>query len=216
MPNALDLAGKRYGKLVAIAPDTSRSRRSWFCKCDCGKTTVLPTNKLTSGHTQSCGCIKELTTRTNGFKNKVHGRGHGKRDATYRSWTSMRERCRHGYKGKEHYWLNGVTVCERWNLFANFLADMGERPTGTTLDRIDVRGNYEPDNCRWATAKQQQRNRRRARYLVIDGERVALMDVADLLGIKKNAAQAFFSVAIRLKERYGLVPNVESGMPMDS
>lgn len=216
MPKPIDLSGQRFGKLIAEERAATGRIRSWACKCDCGERTIVGTNKLTSGHTRSCGCIKVQSTLTNGFKNRVHGRGHGKRDLSYRTWTSMRERCRDGYKGKEHYWKRGISVCDRWNVFENFLADMGERLPGMTLDRINVNGNYEPGNCRWATASQQQRNKQKARYLLIDGQRCALMDVADLLGIRKNAAQAFFSVAIRLKERYGHVPSVESGLPVDS
>jgi len=153
------------------------------------------------------------TTKTNGFKNIVHGCGHGKKDPTYRSWTGMRERCRD--PKNRRYFGRGITVCSRWNSYLTFLADMGTRPTGMTLDRINVNGGYQPDNCRWATPKQQQRNRVRTRYLVIDGVRISMMEVAERLDINKNAAQYFFSVARILKDEYGYIPNIESGCSVD-
>lgn len=97
-------------------------------------------------------------------------------------------------------------MAERWNSFENFLADMGERGIGETLDRIDVNGNYEPGNCRWASAKTQQRNRRNTNYLQFkDGERIA-MDVADEIGVKKAAMQYFLTVGRKLMEKYGYIP----------
>lgn len=216
MPAPLDLTGKRFGRLFVIQADTSKKLRSWMCKCDCGKTTVIPTNKLTSGHTQSCGCIKAETTVTNGFKNKVHGRSRKRNDLTYRSWTSMRERCRKHYKDKAGYWGRGITICERWDSFENFVIDMGERPVGTTLDRIDVNGNYEPSNCRWATAKEQQRNRRNTRYLYFKGERRSAMEVAEDLGVKKSAMQYFVTVYRKMVNKYGFIPDIENSVSVDS
>ncbi|MDB5822148.1 MAG: hypothetical protein JWR21_852 [Herminiimonas sp.] len=215
MPNPIDISNQRFGKLLAIKPVPGPLRR-WLCICDCGKETVLTTNKLTSGHTQSCGCIKALTTITNGFKNKVHGHSHLRDNATYRSWTSMRSRCNGKFKGKEAYWERGISICARWESFSNFLADMGERPDDMTLDRIDVDGDYEPGNCRWASLKQQQRNQRTTNYLVIDGVKTPAMDIADDLGVPKSAMSYFLSVSKKLRIKYGCVPDIEGGLPMDS
>jgi hypothetical protein len=120
----------------------------------------------------------------------------------------MRERCRD--PENTSYGARGINICERWDSYLQFLSDMGARPEDMTLDRIDVNKGYAPDNCKWSTATQQQRNKRRARYLLIDGRKISLMDVADRLGIKKNAAQSFFSVALRLKEHYGRIPDIEN------
>lgn len=206
MPKPIDLAGVKLGMLTCISPNTEGKLRKWNCVCECGGSAVVATNKLTSGHTRSCGCIAAEVRRNNGKLNLEHGRGHGVKDLTYRSWTSMRERCRPNYKKAEHYFDRGIRMAERWNSFENFLADMGERGIGETLDRIDVNGNYEPGNCRWASAKTQQRNRRNTNYLQFkDGERIA-MDVADEIGVKKAAMQYFLTVGRKLMEKYGYIP----------
>lgn len=109
----------------------------------------------------------------------------------FRSWLGMRSRCGHHYdKAFERYGGRGIKVCERWRVFENFLADMGPRPPGTSLDRIDVNGNYEPGNCRWATVFQQQRNTRRTRYLTVDGVKRSLAEWAEVTGISRITIQA--------------------------
>ena len=218
MAQQIDLRGQRFGRLVAVEPvaGTRSEKRRWLVKCDCGGESVVVTDKLRSGRTQSCGCIKFETTRTNGTKNRVHGRGHGKSDPTYRTWLSMRERCRSRYPDKANYWARGISVCERWNSFEAFLEDMGERPLGATLDRVDVNGNYEPGNCRWATAKEQQRNRRNTNYLLHAGGKRPAMDVADELGVSKAAMQYFVTVSRRMVSHYGTVLNPEGCLSMDS
>lgn len=103
----------------------------------------------------------------------------------YSSWGSMRQRCAHatGYADR------GITVCARWENFDNFLADMGDRPLGTTLDRIDSAGNYEPGNCRWATAIEQASNRNTNRYVLMDGEKITTAEYARRAGITHDAAR---------------------------
>lgn len=205
MAQHLDISGQRFGRLVAIHPipgDRSQKRR-WFVRCDCGGESSVTTDKLRRGHTQSCGCIKFETTRTNGTKNRRHGLGHGKSNPTYKSWLSMRERCRSTYPDKARYWARGITICDRWDSFELFLADMGERPAGATLDRIDNDGNYEPGNCRWASAKIQQRNRSNTTFLVAKGVRKPATEVAEELGVKKSAIQYFVSVSRKMAKHYG-------------
>jgi hypothetical protein len=103
---------------------------------------------------------------------------------TYRSWNKMTDRCRNPNSNTfEHYGGRGITVCERWLLFDNFLADMGERPDGTTLDRIDPDGGYEPSNCRWATQRMQSANKRTAVWVIYKGERICLEHLAQKLGM---------------------------------
>lgn len=206
MVKPIDLTGKKFGILTCINPNVDGPIRKWNCICDCGNQTVVTTNKITSGHTTSCGCIALAVRRNNGKLNREHGRGHGVKDLTYRSWTSMRERCRPNYPKAEHYYGRGIRLAERWESFANFLEDMGERQAGQTLDRIDVNGNYEPGNCRWADATTQQRNRRNTNYLWFGDEKRIAMDVADDIGIKKSAMQYFLTVSRKLKEKYGFIP----------
>lgn len=199
---AIDLTGRRFGRLLAVNSDrNAKGQRCWACKCDCGEDSVVLTSRLTSGHTTSCGCLRREVSKHSATKNKTHGMT---RTPTWRSWQAMKYRCND--KKNEDYGGRGITYCPTWDSFENFLRDMGERPEGTTLERRDPNGNYEQSNCRWATPKEQQRNRRRTRYLIVGDKSVSLMQVAEELGIKKTAIQAFFSVAIKLKEHYGTLP----------
>jgi len=155
----IDITGKRFGRLVVIkkvkALDTSSS--FWECACDCGKTTIASSLHLRESHTKSCGCLKEERNK-NGI-NKKHGMS--KNNRTYKTWKLMRARC--NCKTDYHYkWYGarGIKVCERWNNYELFLEDMGERPDGQTLDRINGDGMYCKKNCRWATPKEQAVNNR--------------------------------------------------------
>lgn len=162
--NTLDLSGQRFGRLTVVARTDRRPGAWWRCVCDCGGEKVTRASLLRNGETQSCGCLqKERTSEAS----KTHGHApRGKKGPTYVSWRNALARCNNPLWHAYHlYGGRGITICERWaSSFANFLADMGERPPGHTLDRLDPDGNYEPGNCRWATPKQQAQNRRRARH----------------------------------------------------
>ena len=201
----VELAGKRFGRLVVRkCVGTNGGRRLWLCKCDCGERTTVPTTSLTSEKTTSCGCRKRETALANCRIWQIKPLHGMTGTPEHKTWMSMIERCSVDYRYANNYADRGVRVCDRWRTFQNFLEDMGIRPSvDHSIDRIDVNGNYEPSNCRWATDKEQQRNRRNTRYLLVDNVRRPLMDVADELGIKKNAAQYFFSTFKKLKARFG-------------
>ncbi len=160
MPARLDRTGERFGRLVVVSPAASKaSGTRWLCRCDCGAEIAVFTNALRNGHTRSCGCLRKESSGKARFR---HGAATVRPfTPTYRSWASMRKRV-HGrtFEHYESYVRHGIKVCSRWDSFVNFLADMGERPDGHTLDRIDVSKDYEPNNCRWATHKVQANNRR--------------------------------------------------------
>jgi hypothetical protein len=187
MPAFQDLTGQRFGRLVAISyAGTSK----WLCKCDCGREIATKAQSLKDGVTRSCGCL-----RIEMFKTSVrtHGRSH---DSVYRTWRAMINRCEN--KNLEGYYLyggKGVRVCERWrNSFEAFLEDMGEKPSPAhSIDRIDGSLDYSPDNCRWATKREQADNTSRNTHLTFQGETLNVTQWARKLGI--NPITLFWRLA---------------------
>jgi hypothetical protein len=159
------LEGKRFGRLRVIERvENIGKNAAWLCSCDCGNTLIATTGELNRGRTQSCGCLKH-----DKLIERMTTHGHGSptnKSPTYVSWLGMKSRCYDpNFKYFKYYGGRGIKVCTRWRFsFENFLADMGERPPGKTLDRYpNQNGDYKPSNCRWATKKQQQNNMRNNR-----------------------------------------------------
>ena len=160
MGNFIDIVGRRFGRLVAIEPagTDKGGQKMWRCQCDCGTSCIMRSSPLRHGLCTSCGCWQGAT----------HGYARHKKHPLYSVWKRMRQRCRdNNIRDFPYYGGRGITVCERWQDFSTFLADIGERPHhGLTLDRIDNNGHYEPGNVRWATRAEQSRNRRNVKALV--------------------------------------------------
>lgn len=181
----VDRSGRVYGRLTVKALADIRApngKHRWVCSCVCGKSITVVGDALTSGNTKSCGCLSLEMAREQGRNNRTHGMT---KSREYASWTSMRSRC---YKEKDKHYPDyggrGITVCDRWrNSFENFYADLGERPEGMTLERIDGNKGYSPDNCRWATHIEQANNKRNNDLHLFRGSLVSLSTIARFTGI---------------------------------
>lgn len=177
MAPRLDLTGRKFGKLL-VSDQYTRSEQGryyWTCRCDCGKETIARASDLTTGNTTSCGCVKF-----------THKTTHGLRDSPeYVVWNNMLQRCGNSSNPMFHYYgERGIEVCPQWQSFGTFIADMGPRPSPDhSIERRDVNGNYEPDNCYWATPDVQANNRRNNVVVEFEGQSYTLAQLAAKTGV---------------------------------
>jgi hypothetical protein len=170
----LDLTGVRFGKLVVFKKSTKKLGRdvAWDCQCDCGNVKSIRGGTLRNGASQSCGC----STRT-------VGGAAIERTKTYMVWGSMLSRCTNpASQAFSRYGGRGIVIDERWMSFNNFLSDMGEKPEGMSLDRIDNNAGYSKSNCRWADKKTQARNRESNRLVEYEGIKKPTAEWSEILG----------------------------------
>lgn len=182
-----DLTGQRFGKWVVLsfAGRTKRGLYAWWCRCECGTERMVGGHYLKRGLSEACGCVAraKLIARCT-----THGQSHSNKTPTYTSWATMRIRCNNPNAfGYENYGGRGITVCERWNDFTVFLNDMGERPSMShSIDRIDNSKGYYPENCRWATRREQSNNRRSNRKIEFYGVKKTISEWARMWGMGKH------------------------------
>lgn len=180
------MTGQKFGRLTALYRLYNYHKKGvyWLCVCECGNLTEVSSLNLLSYHTTSCGCLqKEMTSKAR----KKHGKRHTK---IYGVWQGMKRRCYNKNNPKYPiYGGRGITVCDEWNddfqAFYNWAMSNGYK-NGLTLDRINCDGNYEPNNCRWATQQQQQRNRRNNHNITLNGETHCLLEWCEILGVNYN------------------------------
>lgn len=176
--------GTVYSRLTVVgdAPSGPCGAARFRCVCVCGTERIIYANSLKSGTTKSCGCLAiEKATK--------HGHINKKRPSKeYVSWAGMIARCTYEKHNRyKYYGGRGIKVCDRWNDFRNFLADMGERPKGNSLDRVDINKDYCPENCRWADNRTQARNKSTSHYFTFNGETIHQYDWEDRLSLKRGS-----------------------------
>lgn len=184
--------GDRVKRLVIVALDRNEkkdrgSRAYWKCRCDCGKIVITRWDCMTSGNTTSCGCLKDENARKRCWKHGHAGTFDGRASSSpiYKSYCSMWDRCTNPKtKHWDRYGGRGISVCERWREFSNFLSDMGDSwRAGLTIERKDNDGNYDPGNCRWATKKEQNFNTSRNHRITFQGRTLTMTEWAQELGM---------------------------------
>lgn len=188
-----DYTGQKFGRwtVVSFSHFTKRRAAYWLCRCECGSERAVNVAQLKNGTNRSCGCLQRELASAKSFK---HGLS---RHPLRPAYQQMKARCYNPNSPEyPNYGGRGIVVCERWReSFANFLADVGERPEGCTLDRIDNNGSYSPENCRWATVSEQCNNTRVNHVLEYNGQRKTVVEWAREIGVHPNT--------LRSRLRYG-------------
>lgn len=188
MGQIIDRSGRQYGllRVIGFAGINRNAKATWNCECACGNQVVAVGAELGSGHTGSCGCLQKARA-------SEASRKHGLTDTPeHLSWKHMRARCLDPKnKNYDRYGGRGIRICERWDDFAAFYADMGPRPSSKhSIDRINNDGNYEPGNCRWATQKEQVSNSTRVRMIECHGRVQSLEAWAQETGLSRDVIRS--------------------------
>lgn len=180
----IEMIGRTFARLTVLSQHKDRGADGglkWVCRCECGNECVVAGGHLRFGQTKSCGCLKHEHSVEMGRS----GRTHGLTDSgTYTSWVAMKSRCTNPTNPSyPDYGARGISVCDAWrNSFDQFLADMGKRPEGTSIDRINTDGNYEPGNCHWASLVEQANNKKSNVRFEIDGESMTMAEACRCYG----------------------------------
>jgi hypothetical protein len=180
---ATDLTGIRFGFLTVTGRAgttlTGKQRSTWFCTCDCGQKIIVRRDRLLAGKKKACNINGHFPGHFQSHDYRV------KEIPEYRVWCAIRERCGSPrYHKWENYGGRGIKVCARWQAsFYAFLSDMGPRPPGGTIERKNVNGDYEPGNCRWASTREQNRNKRTSKYVEWEGKQLLLIELTEGLGL---------------------------------
>lgn len=171
--------GEKFNELTVIKlPFRTHGKLKVWCRCVCGTEKLIIHDAVASGRTKSCGCLR-LTNLRQALGNRALGT-----PSLHKIWSHLRQRCQNPNDAAyASYGGRGITVCERWQKFENFYADMGDRPKGKTLDRIDNSKGYSPENCRWATAKEQGRNKRNNVKFSYAGKELTLAEWGEITGV---------------------------------
>lgn len=191
-----DLTGKKFNRLTVIkrAKSTKRAngktRTNWLCLCDCGNYVIVESSNLISGNSCSCGCFKLEKTKKTGKKNKTHGMTNTR---IYRIWGNIKDRCLNKKcRDYNYYGGRGILICKDWIKFESFYnwSIKNGYKDNLTIDRIDVNGNYEPSNCRWATWTQQENNKRNTFFVEYNGKTQSISDWCRELNLNYNTIKS--------------------------
>lgn len=192
MPARKNLVGCVFGRWEVLSyGGPGAVGATWLCRCDCGNERAVNASSLLAGTSASCGCVGLQKFVQRATKHGHNRRTTTGRSTTYDTWAGMLRRCKdERHPSYRNYGGKGVTVCDGWKSFGVFLSDMGERPEGKTLDRIDNNKGYSKDNCRWMTMLEQGNNRANNHHLTHNGETHTIAEWSRILGIKVGTIRA--------------------------